>query len=144
MAAVLDFYKKFRLPQPVCGLVNKVTSPKGIRKQEEGGFYSYHLHTDLVCIYKGEATRLDPGIYWVLDVCKPDDCMEWYQYLFVVEDDDAVYPVAEYLRQTGSEWILDAQPIIKKYFKGEQLTPIQLTRIRQVIPKKTRWDQVSH
>ena len=143
MAITLDFYKEFRLPKPVCGLVSKFISPEVVKRQETESYYSYHLHTDLKCVYSGKATALEPGLYWVLNVCKPLDVLEWYQYLFVITEDGSFYPVAEYLCQADSTWILKASPIIKKYFDGDPLEPIEITLINPHKPRKTRWDQVS-
>lgn len=142
MKVTVDIYKKFRLPIPTCGLINKITSPKGIRVRESETYTSYRLHTDLVCIYDDRATQLDEGIYWVMNVCKVEGTMQWDHYLFVVEE-DRVYPVAEFLYLTNTEWIPEALPYIKKYFAGEHLDPIKLTYIRQETSNKTRWSQVS-
>lgn len=139
----IDFYKEFRLPTPLCGIVSKVTSPRGKKISITDTTYSYHLYTEMVNLYKGDAATIEPGLYWVLDVCKPVEAIEWYQYLFVVEKNGDVYPVAEYLRQVDSTWVRKAMPLIKDYFAKKKLEPIKLTRIRMLATKKTRWTQVA-
>lgn len=137
----VDFYKKFRLPQPHVGLVNKITSPKGIRCKESESYTSYQLHSDLCDVYAGNECTVKPGLYWVLDISKDNSTMQlqWYHYIFVV-DDEKVYPVAEYLDQSDSWWITQAIPkVIKPYFQNQELPPIKLTLIKMPKPIKTDW-----
>ena len=135
----IDFYKMFNLVPPMCGLIDKVTSPKGIRRQEEDGYISYQLHSDLCCIYKGEATDLEPRLYWVLDVGLVKGTLNWNQYLFIIEDDGTVYPVGEYLDQKDSSWVKKAIGTVKKYFAKEPVDAIEITKIDYKIHRKSKW-----
>ena len=139
----IDFYKEFKLVPPVCGLVQKITSPKGIRRKESDAYTSYHLHTELMDIYEpNRPSEIESGLYWVLDVCKIYDKMTWFNYLFIVLDGGRALPVGEFLRCKDSTWIKDALPIIKSYFEEEELSPIKLTYIPRPTPKLNRWSQV--
>ena len=114
----IDLFKKFKLPKPVlCGLVMKVTSPKGIREfREETGKYHYNLHTDLKQIYEGQAQDLTEGLYWVVNICKrKDEGPKWNHYLFYV--DKEVTLLQSFLDQKTSDWIVDAMPVIKSSFR---------------------------
>lgn len=137
-----DFYEEFKLPRPVlCGLVHKITSPKGIRQlNEETQQYHYHLHNDLIQIYKKDETALvDAGIYWIMDVYKSPTGQQWNHYLFIVEPDGVIYPVAEFLHCNDSTWIKRALPYIKDFYTDEPLPPIKLTKYRaDNTPKKPK------
>ena len=119
-----DVFKEFKLPHPVvCGLVMKITSPKGIREfREETQQYHYRLHTDLKQIYDGKPIALEPGIYWVVDVAKTKDLsIQWNHYLFKVSEDpveltETLKPIKRWLNQKSTDWIVEALPHIKKYF----------------------------
>ena len=137
----IDFYKAFKLVPPMCGLVNRVTSPKGIRRIEPDGYTSYQLQSDLSCIYHGEASLFKPGLYWVLDIGLVKGELKWNQYLFILEDDGDVYPIAEYLDQRDSSWVKSAIKIVKSYFEGTELDPIELTMIDYKIHRKTKWSK---
>ena len=133
----IDFYKEFELPRPVaCGLVNKITSPKGIRtKNEQTGNYHYQLHTDLKQIYEaGIPANVDEGLYWVMDVYKYKGSMTWNHYLFVVESDGTIYPIAEFLDYSDSSWIKEAINIIKDHFSGDEFEPIEITLCKADVP----------
>lgn len=135
----VDFYKEFGLPMPVlCGLVNKITSPKGIRtKNEETGNYHYQLHSDLKQIYEeGICAEVDEGLYWVMDVYKSRGSLVWNHYLFVMESDGMVYPIAEFLDYSDSSWIKEAINIIKDCFNGDTFEPIELTQCRADVPQR--------
>lgn len=135
----IDFYKELELPQPmICGLVNKVISPKGTRKATESGRYEYHLKDELIQIYEGKPALVVPGIYWVMSIYKVGDGQKWNHYLVVVED-DCFYPVAEFLEATDSTWIKKALPYIKDYFEGFDLMPIDITPYKPPKKKKTGW-----
>ena len=134
----IDFYTEFGLPMPVaCGLVNKITSPKGIRtKNDKTGIYHYQLHTDLKQIYEdGRAASVDEGLYWVMDVYKLRGTMTWNHYLFVVESDGTTYPIAEFLDYTDSSWIKEAIEIIKDCFSGDEFEPIDITPCKADVPQ---------
>lgn len=135
----IDFYKTYNLVPPTCGLVNKVTSPKGLRKFEAEGYTSYQLYSDLSDIYKGEPASLEPGIYWVLDICKVKEVLHWNHYLFVVDTDGFNYPVAEYLNQRDSAWVKEAIKLVKRYFAGEELDSTGITKIDYQIIRKSKW-----
>lgn len=135
----IDFYKDLRLPQPMaCGLVNKILSPKGIRKLNECDQYEYHLKDELIQIYEGKPALVEPGIYWVMDIFKIDNALKWNHYLVVVEE-DSFYPVAEFTECHDSTWIKSALPYIKGYFAGEELDPIRITPYRAPRHRKTGW-----
>ena len=128
----IDFYKEFALPRPVqCGLVHKITSPKGIRlKDDKTGLYHYRLHNDLVQIYEGKPALVEKGLYWVMDVYKLQGTMTWNHYLFVVEPDGTVYPISEFLYYQDSTWIKESINIIKDWYKGDLYDPIKITPIK--------------
>lgn len=137
----IDFYKELNLPEVFTGLVNKVTSPKGMRKLNEMDRYEYRLKDELIQVYEGEPALVDEGIYWVMDIFKFEGSLKWNHYLVVVED-DCFYPVAEFLECVDSTWIPDAIPYLKDYFAGVELEPIELTKYKFPKKKKTRWDSV--
>lgn len=122
----VDFYEDFYLPTPISGLVHKITSPKGIRKEVQGG-YEYHLKHDLIQIYEKDSIIVGEGLYWVLDIHIHHGNVVWNHYLFVVDNDDA-HLVAEFMNITDSTWIKDAMPVIKKYFEGKPLKDIEATQ----------------
>ena len=138
----IDLFKEFKLETPVTGLVERITKPKGIRKHEDYGV-SYTLYTDDSCatVYNGKEFDLVPGIYWVLNIFKHPKrgTLQWNHYLFVVEEDGAVYPVAEYCNQHDSSWIKDALPVIKQFFAGEPIKPTEITYYLHRSDKRTRW-----
>lgn len=138
----IDFYKELKLPQTVCGLVNKVLSPKGKRRINERGEYEYHLNDELIQVYQGEgAAEVTEGLYWVMDVFKNNEGkLQWNHYLVVV-DEESFYPIYEYTGAVDTTWIPDALPYIKRYFAKEELEPIVLTKYK--IPKpKTKWSRI--
>lgn len=135
----IDFYKDLRLPQPMtCGLVNKILSPKGIRKLNERDEYEYHLKDELIQIYEDKPALVEPGIYWVMDIFKIGSQLKWNHYLVVVES-DSFYPVAEFCEVVDSTWIKDAMPYIKRYFAREELDPINITPYRATRQRKNGW-----
>ena len=133
-----DFYKELELPTPVlCGLVQKVTAPKGKRTMNESIHqYSYELHTDLVNIYDFEETPYEPGLYWVMDVYKHKSVLRWNHYLIIIEDDGTVYAVGEYLNCHDTTWIKKAVKVVNAYFEGEELDPIGITQCKTDKPTK--------
>lgn len=140
----IDFYKELKLPTPItCGLVNRIISPKGLRKLNEHDRYEYHLKDELVQIYHDNPAEVTPGIYWVMDIYKRNGTLYWNHYLVVVEEDGCYYPVAEFRRCTDSTWIKDALPYIKRHFAGEELEPIELTPYRAPKERRTGWSSVS-
>lgn len=135
----IDFYKELKLPQPMtCGLVNKILSPKGIRKLNERDQYEYHLKDELIQIYEDKPALVVPGIYWVMDIFKIGNQLKWNHYLVVVES-DSFYPVAEFCEVVDSTWIKDAIPYIKMYFAGEELDPIHITPYRAPRQRQNGW-----
>lgn len=138
----IDFYSELRLPRPMtCGLVHKVTSPKGERRLNDNDQYEYRLKNDLIQIYDGKPAIVTPGIYWVMDIYKIGDCLKWNHYLVIVEE-DCFYPVAEFLECTDSSWIKDALPYIKDYYAGFDLEPIEITVYREPKQRKNRWASI--
>jgi len=67
--------------------------------------------------------------------------LKWNQYLFILEDDGDVYPIAEYLDQRDSSWVKSAIKLVKSYFEGNELDPIELTMIDYKIHRKTKWSK---
>ena len=136
----IDIYKELKLPIPItCGLVNKILSPKGIRKLNDMDRYEYRLKDELIQIYDGKSAQVEPGIYWVMDIYQNrGGDLQWNHYLVVVED-DCFYPVAEFLNCHDSLWIRDAIPYIKDYFNGFELEPIELTPFRPLKQKRSAW-----
>lgn len=113
----IDVFKKFKLVKPVvCGLVMRITSPKGIREWNEATQqYHYNLHTDLKQIYDGTPVELATGLYWVVDIAKTKDLgIHWNHYLLNVAEDSAEL-VESYLDVKGTDWIPEALPTIKQY-----------------------------
>lgn len=139
-----DFYEELGLPRPVtCGLVSRVTKPKGRRTLVEGltkgdePYYHYELHHDLIEVYGyTKDTAFIPGIYWVMDVYKHKHNMCWNHYLIILEDDGSVYPVAEYLNCHDSRWVKKAAKVTEAYFNGKELEPIELTHCKTDKPLK--------
>lgn len=137
--SVIDFYKGMKLAPPVCGLVHKIISPKGIRKLNEHGRYEYRLKEDLVQIYDNNPAEVGKGIYWVMNICKDrEGSLKWDHYLVVV-DMDGYYPVAEFLNCKDSTWIKGAIPYIKEYFSGFEMEPIEVTEYKPLKQQKTGW-----
>ena len=135
----LSFYKDFKLVPPFCGLVSKVIKPKGTKKQEPDGKVSYNLHTDNPIIYHKAPMLLEPGLYWVLDICKVKESNHWNQYLFIIEPEGAVYPIGEWLNTSDSSWIIQAVKLVNRYFNGERLEKIELTKIDYKVVVKSGW-----
>lgn len=138
----IDFFRDFKLETPISGMVCKITSPKGIRSNENTGFV-YRFHSELIYMYNGKATSLDAGLYHVTLTCKPEDRLIWNHYIFRVDSDGKAYPIAEYLDQYNSEWVRDALPIVKKAFAGEATDPIKLTRYEHKAPKTSGWGKLT-
>ena len=130
----IDFFRMFGLPKPTCGMIRRIISDKGIRKSVQDWGYSYSFKTDDQ-LYRDEPNRVVSGIYQVLDVCKLQDEVCWCNYLFIIDHDGSVYPVAEYLKQPDTKWVRDALPVVKEYFSGKELEPIEITDLR---PKKRK------
>ncbi len=141
MKTKIDFYKKYKLVPPVCGLVNKITSPKGKKTEHPDGYTHYSLHSELSDIYHGEAVELESGLYWVMDVCKVMGRMTWNHYLFIISDDGNVFPIAEYLEQRDTAWVKKAIKIVKTYFNdGEDaFEPIEVTKIKYKSTDGSHW-----
>lgn len=140
----IDLFQKFELEEPISGLIFRITDKKGIRipiKDSDEGF-SYSLRTELTQIYNGEACELIPGIYTVLDICKPDGYPIWNHYLFIVEEDGTVYPVGEYLDRTDSVWVKEALQVVKKFFNGEDVKKLRLTRYEKDKKDSSGWSKV--
>lgn len=136
----LSFYKDFKLVPPFCGLVSKVTKPRGKKTLDDDGFIKYSLYSDDPRIYRKAPMMLEPGLYWVLDICKVKDNMWWNDYLFIIEENGNAYPVGEWLNQNDSSWVIQALPVVKKFFNKEKLEAINLTTIDYKKPKKTKWN----
>lgn len=135
----IDFYEELEMPKPiVCGLVNKILSPKGIRKLNKNDLYEYHLKSELTQVYDGKAANVDKGIYWVMDIYRRVNELKWNHYLVIVED-DCFYPIAEFLDCHDSTWIKDAIPYIKAYFAGDEQDPIDITPYKPPKQRKTGW-----
>ena len=134
----LSFYKDFKLVPPFCGLVSKVIKPKG-KKTEENGQTHYSLHTDNPIIYHKAPMLLESGLYWVLDICKVKESNHWNQYLFIIEPEGDVYPIGEWLNTNDSSWVIQAVKLVNKYFQGEKLNRIELTKIDYKVVVKTGW-----
>lgn len=121
----IDVFKRLKLVRPVvCGLVMRITSPKGIRELNEiTGLYHYNLHTDLKQIYSStspEATELSEGLYWVVDIAKTKNLgMNWNHYLLKITDND-IEILESYLDVNGTDWIPTALPTIKEYFRAHR------------------------
>ena len=138
----IDFFKELELPSPVLtGLVDLIESPKGVRKQEPSGRYSYALKDKLVQLYDGKPAIVTPGIYRVMVIFRRKGDLQWNHYLVVVEE-DCFYPVAEFCECHDSLWIKGAIHIIKRYFAGEELDPISLTVYPKPRQKESRWGRV--
>ena len=126
----VDFFKKFDLLNPVCGLVSKITSPKGIKSMENDEII-YKLHSEPTWVYNREpAPSIKRGIYWVMNVCKVKDRLTWCHYLFIVRKDKTVFPVAEYLYCEDTSWIKQAIKVIKKFYSDEPVESIVLTSLK--------------
>lgn len=138
----IDIFKEFELEKPVAGLVERISKPKGIIKHGEYGD-SYSLYTDdsRTTVYDGKEFDLIPGIYWVMDIFKhpKHDTCQWNHYLFIVENDGSVFPIAEYCDQHDSTWVKQAIPVIKRFFAGETFKPIEITYYLHRSDKRTRW-----
>ena len=115
----IDVSKKFKFPKPVvCGLVMRITSPKGMREwQEATQRYHYRLHTDNTQIYMGAPVEMTDGLWWVVDIAKTKDLgLHWNHYLIEVQGKD-IQVVEQYLNVKSSDWIPEALPTIKSYFR---------------------------
>lgn len=121
----IDFYKALKLPKPIiCGLVNKITSPRGKRKLNDYDLYEYHLtDTELIQIYDGKPATVDPGLYWIMDIYRSDDGLKWNHYLVVVEE-DCFHLIKRFSKAVDSTWLRKAMPYIKSYFEEAELEPI--------------------
>lgn len=138
----IDFYKECKLPRPVlCGLVQKIKSPKGIRtvttNLQGKEVYDYKLDVDLIEIYGYDKNiRMEAGLYWVMDIYRYDHNMIWNHYLIILDEEGEVYPVAEFLNCHDSQWMKKAIKPIKSYFAGEELPAIELTKCKVDKPLK--------
>lgn len=145
MKYTINFLKQFDLTEPISKtlLVEKITKSKGIRREEKYG-YSYKLHTDPHTLYLSEndEVTVEPGIYWVLNLCKRKDDICWDHYIFVVEDDGTTVPIGEFLAQHDTMWVKESLPIIKKAMLTGEYSPIELTRFPKNTEPKTRWDRL--
>lgn len=134
----IDFFKAFKLKKPTCGLVERIVSPKGNRRETSEGYeYSFKTDTSISSVYKHEPMLLYPGIYRVVDITPIDEKMTWNGYLFVVENDGTVYPVAEYVNYRNTSWVKKSIPLLKKYFEGKSLEEIEITKLKNSSPHKT-------
>ena len=121
----LDPFKKFKLTKlTVCGLVMKITSPKGIRTwNEETQLYHYNLHTDLKQVYShtdAKQVELEPGLYWIVNIAKNKELgIHWNHYILKVTDNDAEL-LESYLNENSTDWIPTALPTIKEYFAAQR------------------------
>lgn len=118
MSVKIDVFKKYRLAKHiVCGLVLKITSPKGVRTWNEStGLYHYNLHTDLKQVYDGQATELEDGLYWIVCIAKNKELgIHWNHYLLKVAKGSTEL-VESYLDVKSTDWIPEALPAIKQYF----------------------------
>ena len=135
----IDFYKELKMPTPMlCGLVNKIKSPKGVRKLNEHDRYEYSFKDELVQLYKGEPALVDEGIYWVMDIYKRGNETKWNHYLVIVEE-DCFYPIAEFLDCHDSTWIKGAMPYVKEYFEGFEQEPVEITPYNPPKQRKNGW-----
>lgn len=135
----IDFYKELKLAPPSTGLVNKILSPKGIRKSNQLGRYEYRFKDELIQIYDGKPAKVEDGIYWVMSIYKDrEENLKWNHYLIIVGS-DSIYPVAEFLDCKDSTWIKDAIPYLKDYFGGFDMEPIQITEYKPPKQKKSGW-----
>lgn len=130
----VDFFTMFKLPQPTCGMICKIISDRGIRKVESDNIYSYFFKDESE-LYHNKSSKLEPGIYHIMDICKLQEEMQWCHYLFIIDQDGSVYPVAEYLKQPDTRWVKKALPVVKDYFRGKNIDPIEITDLR---PKKRK------
>lgn len=130
----IDFYRDFRLPRPFGGIIRRVNSPKGIRRIGEANTI-YKLQSDILDIYDGDPFLAIPGLYWILDIHSSKGMSIWSHYLFIVEEDGKIYPIAEYPDEVDTEWVRSALPIVKAYFNHQKLEPIEL------VTKKVRRQQ---
>ena len=135
-------YTKFSLVTPVVGLVEKIASPRGIRKQEESGRYTYKFTSEEFWVYNDKSLELEPGIYKILDICQQSTGSHWNNYLFIIDDDGSMYPIAEYLNCPDTLWVKNALPLVKKYFAGEEIDSIKLTDLTSKKQKKSGWLRV--
>ena len=138
MRVKVDFYRQFHLEKPLAGLVKKIISPKGNRTLVND-IPVYRFKSKLCGLYQGKPMRLSPGLYHVSCVCKLESEVVWNHYLFVVEHDKSVYPIAEYLKQTDSTWVKDGIKVVKKYFDEIAIEPIKPTRFAKKSNKATSW-----
>lgn len=114
----IDVFKTFKLPKKtICGLVHRITSPKGIRTlNETTGLYHYNLHTTLKQIYEGDPAELEDGLYWIVDISKDrENSLHWNHYIMEVCDGEADI-LESYKSVNGTDWIPKALPTIKQYF----------------------------
>lgn len=135
----IDFYKEFPLATPVVGLVEKIESPKGLKKQEDNGQTSYSFKCGDFWVYKNEPLELTEGIYKVLDICNIDREPTWNNYIFIIDSDGDVFPLGEFLNCPDTRWVKKALPLVKSYFAGDGLDSIELTNLRPKKEKKSGW-----
>lgn len=135
----IDFFKEFGLVPPLCGLVDLVTSPKGIRQQRADGLMYYELHSEFKGLYYDQPSEFEEGIYHITDICKVKGILTWNHYLFILDKNGKATPVAEFLSQHDTSWVKDAVPVLKECFKGTA-KPIVITPIDyKIIREKKGW-----
>lgn len=140
----IDFFKELELPESpnFTGLVDKILSPKGIRKTTETGRKEYALNDTLIQVYDGKPVIVEEGIYRVMVIFNnpKTGALQWNHYLVIVEE-DCFYAVAEFLDCHDSLWVRDAIPYLKDYFSGETLEPIEVTQYPKPVVK-TKWSSL--
>lgn len=121
----IGMFKHLHVPKPVVGgLVLQVTSPKGIRQfREETQRYHYNLHTNWIMTLDDRQDNckdpidLGKGLYWLVAICRSKELgLHWNHYIFKV-DENGLEELGSYTNQLSSDWIVEALPAIKRYFK---------------------------
>lgn len=128
---IINFKELLKLNHDIGGCIDRVISPRGVRKEEDGRMY-YSLKKDFgygFIFDKPDCKDIkDRSIWVVVDICHWDNssALFWNIYL-VVFDGERAYPVAEFLDSPETLWVKEALPIIKKFFNGDDLEEISLT-----------------
>ena len=134
----IDFEQALGLDHKIGGYVARITSPKGMKKEEDG-IISYRLHTESVGIPDSDGLlSVIPGLYEIIDICKWNRTqkLQWNIYLLVVEEDGNTYPVAEYLDSPHTLWVKKAVKVCRIFFSGENLPRVTLTPQPKKEPRK--------
>lgn len=134
----IDFRKLLELDHKISGFIARILSPKG-RITKKGDHKSYSFHRDSVLEETARKDGVEEGLYMVIDIHNYSGFLQWNIYLVTVVEGNSRL-VAEYLDSPDTLWVKEAQPLVKRYFGGEYLEEVELTKIKKKSTRtQSRW-----